>query len=74
MANEIGDARDAAKEHRYERAVALATIDIAIVQRDIAAALRDIANALHDTDNNPIGAGILSLLATIARNTGAIDD
>ena len=77
MANEIRDARDAAKEHRYERAIALALIDIALVQRDAVAALRDIANALHDDDNNNlthIAHNMSYQLAVIARNTGAIDD
>jgi len=77
MANEIRDARDAAKEHRYERAIALALIDIALVQRDAVAALRDIANALQDDDNNNlthIAHNMSYQLAVIARNTGAIDD
>lgn len=40
----------------------------------IAESLADIANALRDDDNNPSGAGILSLLETISRNTGAIEE
>ena len=66
----IDGARAAVSEHRYERATALAAIAQAEVWADIANALRDdegnnAANILHNMSYT---------LATIARNTGAIDD
>ncbi len=79
------DAAGTAADHRDEGARALAdewaaiatlraTVAMAVAQASIAASLAHIANALRDNDDSPIGAGILSLLETIARNTGAIDD
>ena len=66
----IALAHAAVNEQRYERAMALA----AIAQAEIWA---DIANALRDDENNSpvhILHNMSYTLATIARNTGAIDD
>ena len=66
----IDAADSAAGEHRYERAAALA----AIAQ---ARALADIANALRDDEGNNVAHILHNMsfqLATIARNTGAMDD
>ena len=66
----IEEARDAADEQRYERAQALAAIATA-------RALADIANALRDDEGNSVAHILHNMsytLATIARNTGAIDD
>ena len=66
----IEEARDAADEQRYERAQALAAIATA-------RALADIANALRDDEGNNVAHIVHNMsfqLATIARNTGAIDD
>ena len=66
----IEEARDAADEHCYERAQALAAIATA-------RALADIANALRDDEGNNVAHIVHNMsfqLATIARNTGAIDD
>ena len=66
----IDAADSAASEHRYERAQALASIAQARAMADIANALRD------DDDNNPVHIlhNMSYQLATIARNTGVIDD
>ena len=66
----IALAHAAVNEQRYERAQALAAIATA-------RALADIANALRDDENNSpvhILHNMSYTLATIARNTGAIDD
>jgi hypothetical protein len=66
----IALAHAAVNEQRYERAQALA----AIAQAEIWA---DIANALRDDEGNSVAHILHNMsytLATIARNTGAIDD
>ena len=66
----IEAAESAANEHRYERAAALA----AIAQAEIWA---DIANALRDDEGNSVAHILHNMsfqLATIDRNTGAIDN
>ena len=82
------DAAGTAADHRDEGARALAdewaaiatlraTVAMAVAQASIAASLADIANALHDDDNNNlthIAHNMSYQLATIARNTGSIDD
>ena len=66
----IETAENAVHEQRFELAQALAAIATA-------RALADIANALRDDENNSpvhILHNMSYTLATIARNTGAIDD
>ncbi len=66
----IALAHAAVNEQRYERAQALA----AIAQVEV---LADIANALQDDEDNNVTHILHNMsytLATIARNTGAIDD
>ena len=66
----IETAENAVHEQRFELAQALA----AIAQ---ARAMADIANALRDDEGNNVAHIVHNMsfqLATIARNTGAIDD
>ena len=66
----IETAENAVHEQRFELAQALAAIATA-------RALADIANALRDDEGNNVAHIVHNMsfqLATIARNTGAIDD
>ena len=65
-------AREAIDEHRYERAQALAAVVTAAATMQAAGALGLIADVV--TGNGDDGENLLSLLARIAHNTGAIDD